>query len=47
MGGFNVGRWLAGGVVAAIVVWVIEGVSAIFYMDEMEAAVVTGEAESM
>jgi hypothetical protein len=38
MGGFNVGRWLAGGFVAAIVVWVIEGVSAIFYMDEMETA---------
>ena len=38
MGKINVGRWLAGGVVAGIIVWVLEGVGAILYMDDVEAA---------
>ena len=36
MGGINVTRWLAGGVVAGIVMWVIEGASSMLYMEEME-----------
>ena len=31
MGYFNVGRWLAGGVVAGIVTFVMEGVASVFY----------------
>ena len=38
MGGINVARWLAGGVVAGIVMWVIEGVANILLMEEMEKA---------
>jgi hypothetical protein len=38
MGGINVARWLAGGVVAGIVMWLIEGVSSMFYMEEMQTA---------
>jgi hypothetical protein len=38
MGGINVGRWLAGGVLAGIVTFVIEGIASVFYMEEMEAA---------
>lgn len=38
MGKINVGRWLAGGVVAGIIVWLLEGVGALLYMDDMEAA---------
>jgi hypothetical protein len=38
MGGINVGRWLAGGVLAGIVTFVIEGIASVSYMEEMEAA---------
>jgi len=38
MGGINVNRWLAGGVVAAIVIWLLEGAGSVFYMDDMQAA---------
>lgn len=38
MGGINVARWLAGGVVAGIVMWVIEGVASMFYMEDMQTA---------
>ena len=38
MGGINVGRWLAGGVVAGIVIWLIEGAGSVLYMSEMETA---------
>lgn len=38
MGGINTGRWLAGGVVAGIIVWLFEGAASMFYMGDMEAA---------
>lgn len=38
MGGINTQRWLAGGVVAGIVMWLIEGGASVLYMDDMEAA---------
>lgn len=38
MGGINVGRWLAGGVAAGILIWVFEGVASVLYMGEVEAA---------
>ncbi len=38
MGKINVGRWLAGGIVAGVIVWLLEGVGAMLYMDDMEAA---------
>jgi hypothetical protein len=38
MGGINVTRWLAGGFVAGIVMWLIEGVASMFYMEEMQAS---------
>jgi hypothetical protein len=39
MGGINVNRWLAGGVAAGILIWVMEGItSMLLYMDDMEAA---------
>lgn len=38
MGGINTGRWLLGGVVAGIVIWICEGIAAMSYMGEMTAA---------
>ena len=38
MGGINIGRWIVGGVVAGALIWIIEGVASVFYMEEMEAA---------
>jgi hypothetical protein len=38
MGGINTGRWLAGGVVAGIVIWLLEGLASMLYMDEMQSA---------
>jgi hypothetical protein len=38
MGGINVGRWLAGGVAAAVVIFAVEGVSSVFYLDQMMAS---------
>jgi len=38
MGGINVGRWLAGGVVAGILIWLLEGLGSVFYMSQMEEA---------
>jgi len=35
MGGINVARWLAGGVTAAVVTSVLEGIASLFYMDPM------------
>lgn len=38
MGGINTGRWLAGGLAAGIVVWLLEGAASMLYMGDMEAA---------
>jgi len=38
MSGINVGRWLAGGIVAGIVIWLIEGIASFTYMGDMETA---------
>jgi len=38
MGGINVGRWLAGGGAAGVVIWLLEGVASVLYMDDMQAA---------
>lgn len=38
MSGINVGRWLAGGVAAGVVIWLIEGGASVLYMDDMETA---------
>ncbi len=38
MGTINVGRLVLGGVVAGIVIWIIEGMASVMYMDEMQAA---------
>ncbi len=38
MKGINVIRWLLGGIVAGIVVWILEGLSSMLYMEEMETA---------
>jgi len=38
MGSINVGRWLAGGVAAAVVIFAVEGVSSVFYLDQMMAS---------
>ena len=38
MAGINVKRWLLGGVVAGFIVFFIEGICSIFYVDAMSAA---------
>jgi hypothetical protein len=38
VGKINVGRWLAGGIVAGIIVWLLEGVGAMLYMSDVESA---------
>ena len=38
MGGINIGRWLAGGGVAGLIMWVIEGAASTLYMADMQAA---------
>jgi hypothetical protein len=38
MGGINVGRWIAGGVVAAGVFFVLEGLGGLLYGQQMEVA---------
>lgn len=38
MKGINVGRWLAGGITAGIVIWILEGAASMFYLADMEAA---------
>lgn len=38
MAGINIARWLAGGVTAGIVLWMLEGAASMFYMTEMETA---------
>lgn len=38
MSGINVGRWIAGGFVAGIVLWLIEGAASLLYVTDMQAA---------
>jgi hypothetical protein len=38
MSGINVGRWVAGGVAAGVVIWLIEGGASFLYMEDMESA---------
>jgi hypothetical protein len=38
MGGINVTRWFAGGIAAGVVVWALEWLASIFYMDDAQAA---------
>ena len=38
MKGINTGRWLAGGIAAGVLIWLLEGVSSVLYMADMEAA---------
>jgi hypothetical protein len=38
MSGINVNRWLAGGVAAGVLIWVLEGLGSLLLMDQMEAA---------
>ncbi len=38
MGTINVGRWVMGGVVAGILIWIIEGLASALYMEQMQAA---------
>jgi len=41
MGGINVGRWLSGGVVAGLLIWIIEGLASVVYGADMRAALET------
>ena len=36
MSGINVSRWLMGGIVAGIVIWLFEGLASLLYMSDME-----------
>ncbi|MEW5982542.1 MAG: hypothetical protein AB1806_09245 [Acidobacteriota bacterium] len=38
MKGINTGRWLAGGIAAGVLVWLLEGAASVLYMADMEAA---------
>ncbi len=38
MNGINVSRWLASGVVAGIIFWLIEGAASMLYMEDMQSA---------
>jgi len=38
MRGINVGRWILGGLVAGVVIWLIEGAASMLYMGVAEAA---------
>jgi len=38
MSGINLGRWLAGGVAAAAVIWLVEGMASMLYLADMQAA---------
>jgi hypothetical protein len=38
MARINTNRWLAGGVVAAILIWLLEGAASVLYMDDMNAS---------
>jgi hypothetical protein len=36
VGGINTGRWLAGGVVAGILIWIVEGAASLLYASDMQ-----------
>lgn len=38
MSGINVNRWLAGGVAAGALIWILEGLGSFIYMEDMQAA---------
>ena len=38
MAEINVSRWLLGGVVAGIVIWLLEGVGGLLYMDQAQTS---------
>jgi len=38
MSGINVNRWLAGGVAAGVLIWVLEGIGSVLYRGQMETA---------
>lgn len=38
MGSINTGRWLLSGLVAAIVIWLLEGAASMLYMDDVTPA---------
>jgi hypothetical protein len=38
MSGINVGRWIGGGALAGVLMWLVEGLSAMVYQKDMEAA---------
>ena len=40
MSGINVRRWLAGGIAAGILIWLLEGLSGMLYRQDMQAAMV-------
>lgn len=38
MGGINTSRWILGGVVAGVVLWLLEGLASVLYRADMETA---------
>ncbi len=38
MRGINLQRWLIGGVAAGVVIWILEGIAGMFYMEDMQAS---------
>jgi len=38
MGGIDVKRWLLGGLAAGVLMWLVEGLASMLYMDDMKAA---------
>jgi hypothetical protein len=38
MGGIKVGRWLAGGIAAGLLIWVLEGAGSVLFMEEAQTA---------
>ena len=38
MAGINLGRCILGGLIAGLVLWILEGVASVFYMDQMTAS---------
>lgn len=40
MGKINLSRWLLGGLVAGVLLWLLEGLASMIYMEEMQAAMI-------